>query len=94
MGTVIHKSFDELAAGHRVVTWDGIHGTVVAVEFIPTVIHDGSTTHFAAKVRIHSEHLPTFDGCGWPKSFEGTITRTVHKYGSDLHHHYAIEETS
>ena len=92
MGTVIRKTFDELAAGHRVQTWDGITGTVVDVEFIPTKIWNGELVNFEARVQIHSGHLPTFDSCGWPKSFEGTITRTVRKYGTDLHHHYAIEE--
>lgn len=91
MSTLTHKTFDELASGDRVETWDGIFGTVTAVEFVPTVIHDGSTTSFEAKVTIHAEHLPSFGAHGWPTSFEGDITRTVRKHGSDLRWHYTVE---
>lgn len=89
--TVTHKEFDDLAVGDRVETWDGTRGTVTRVEFdVPTRCHDGSLVAFGATIDIHSTHLRTFDSWGWPKYYEGTVTRNVRKYSSDLRLHCTI----
>lgn len=83
-----HKTFDELAVGHRVELWDGPLGTVTSVEFHPTVIHDGSAVNFEATITLDCTHLRTFDAWGWPKTYAGTVTRRVRKYSSDMRWHY------
>ena len=86
----IHKTYDELAIGHRVEMWDGPLGTVTAAVFHPTVIHDGSTVSFEATITLDCQNLRTFDSCGWPKAYPGLIIRRVRKYSSDMRWHYAI----
>lgn len=88
-GTVaVPKTFEQLDVGDRVQTWDGINATVVDVLFHLVEIHDGTLRSFEATVVLHSVDLPTFDALGWPKSYEGHITRRVRRH-DDLRHHNA-----
>lgn len=76
--------FDTIAVGDHVETWDGVWGTVTAVDFHSQTIWDGSEVIFEATFTIASDNLRTYDSWGWPKSYSGTIIRRVRKYYSDL----------
>jgi hypothetical protein len=71
-----------LAIGSRVETWDGIWGTVTAIEDLDTWGHIVDKN-----VTIHADHTPSFDSVGWPTDGGPMdITRVVRKYSSDLRH--------
>lgn len=78
------EKFHTIAVGDRVETWDGIWGWVTGVEFHTVKNYLGDDIVRDATLTITSEHLPTFDSWGWPKSYAGTITRSVRKYSDDL----------
>jgi hypothetical protein len=80
--------FDTIAPGDRVETWDGIWGTVEAVEPETAPDWQGRPILIGITLTIRSDHLPTFDANGWPATRAGTIRRTVSRYSRDLRYAY------
>jgi hypothetical protein len=76
------ETFDTvLAVGSRVETWDGVWGTVTAIQNGDTV----GTTVFERVIRLHVDHTRVYDACGWPiDGGPSDLTRLIRKYSSDL----------
>lgn len=79
-----YELFETISVGDRAQTWDGIWGTITDLTF--ECAQNGAV--LGAWMVIASNHLPTFDEWGWPKSYAGTITRSVHRFSSDLRDAY------
>lgn len=76
--------FDTITIGDRVEAWDGVWGTVTAIEFHGRVVWNNERVIFSATIRIDSNNLRTFDRFGTPQSYSGVITREIQKYSGDL----------
>lgn len=85
-----NKHPSELAPGDRVNWPDGCHsvwGTVTEVIGVTHVEGVSGPVFTGITVRLHCQHFPTFDSCGWPRSEVRIVTRTF-RFAGDLYHAY------